>query len=196
MKNSIQLSHISGSSRPDLRSYVPLLLAVHIQPLASGSPREVPCRERTEDCLWMWKVSQSVQTGTRLSIGTEESQFSFITFKETPSLDYQSIIYPKLSFIIHFQDSLLYWHLHREHGMRLFFFCKSCFMGSVDGSVIFSHVTNSNSCVRYRNWHPNNIIGMCPLGLINYQPSNEEKYMENYAAREVSKLQIKIEYSG
>ena len=89
------------------------------------------------------------------------------------------------------QDSLLYWHLHREHGMRLFFFCKNCFMGSVDGSVIFSHITNSNSCVRYRNWHPNNIIGMCPLGLINYQPNNEEKYMENYAAREVSKLQIR-----
>ncbi|PAV70008.1 hypothetical protein WR25_15202 [Diploscapter pachys] len=84
------------------------------------------------------------------------------------------------------QDSLLYWHLHREHGMRLFFFCKSCFMGSVDGSVIFSHITNSNSCARYRSWHPNNIIGMCPLGLINYQPNNEEKYMENYAAREIA----------
>ncbi len=90
MKNNIQVSQISGSSRSDARSHVSLLLTVHIQPLASGSPREVPCRECTKDRLWMRKVSQSIQTGRYkvITIGTEKPHNLLHNFRETFSLNF------------------------------------------------------------------------------------------------------------
>ncbi|CAJ0956298.1 unnamed protein product, partial [Mesorhabditis belari] len=87
------------------------------------------------------------------------------------------------------KDIELMFHANLMHDAKLLFFCKKCFLASLDGSVIVLHLKICKAAKRPNETFPPSInlegeqaLGVISVNTVNYQPADENAWIKILAS--------------